>query len=101
MNLLISCDSMLLEAFEFLSREIITDKAFERVASQAERFKPGLGKVVYRALGSAQAGVIVGTIAGKQTQKNIAEGKPSSVYLERTPGIARYEDSAISSTRII
>ena len=92
---------MLLEAFEFLSREIIADKAFERIASQADRFKPGLGKVVYRALGSAQAGVLVGTVLGKQTQRNIEKGVPSSVYLERTPQIARYEDSAIGSSRII
>lgn len=92
---------MLLEAFEFLAKEIIADKAIEKIASQAERFKPGLGKVAYRIAGGAQAGIIVGTVLGENTQRNIAKGVPSSVYLERTPGIARYEDSAIGSTRII
>ncbi len=100
MNLPIKCDLMLLEAFEFLAKEIIADKAIERVASQAERFKPGLGKVAYRIAGGAQAGIIVGSYAGRSSAENFRRGIPSAI-LERTPEIARYEESAIGTSRRI
>lgn len=92
---------MLLEAFDWLAKEIIADKAIERLASQADRFKPGLGRVVYRASLGAQAGIIVGSHAGRQTAANIERGTHPGVFLDRTPEVARYEDSAIGSTRII
>jgi hypothetical protein len=92
---------MLLEALEWLAREAIVDKSISRLASEAEKLRPGAGKVIYRFAGGAQAGVIVGTYAGNQTAANIAKGIPSSVGLDYTPDIARYEHSAFGSSRII
>ena len=47
---------MLLEALEWLARETIVDKSLSRLARQADQFSPGLGPVVYRIAGGAQAG---------------------------------------------
>lgn len=92
---------MLLEALEWLARETIVDKSLSRLAREANKLKPGLGPVVYRITGGAQAGAIVGSYAGKQTAANVAKGMPSTVGLEYTPEIALYERSAIGSSRII
>ena len=92
---------MLLEALEWLARETIADKSLSRLARQADKFSPGLGPVVYRIAGGAQAGAIVGSYAGKQTAANIARGMPSTVGLDYTPEIARYDRTAIGSSRII
>ena len=92
---------MLLEALEWLARETIVDRSLSRLASTADRLSPGLGPVVYRIAGGAQAGAIVGSYAGKQTAANVAAGMPSTVGLDYTPEIALYERSAFGSSRII
>ncbi len=92
---------MLLEALEWLAREALLDKSITRLAREANKLSPGLGPVVYRVAGGAQAGAIVGTYAGKQTAANVAAGMPSTVGLDYTPQIAIYERSAIGSSRII
>ena len=92
---------MLLEALEWLAREAIVDKLLSRLARSADKLSPGLGAVVYRISGGAQAGAIVGSYAGKQTQQNIARGMPSTVALEYTPAIEDFERSAFGSTRVI
>ena len=92
---------MLLEALEWLARETIVDKSISRLAREANKLSPGLGPVVYRIAGGAQAGAIVGSYAGKQTAANIKAGMPSTVGLDYTPEIALYERSAIGSSRII
>ena len=92
---------MLLDALEFLARETIVDKSLSRLAREANKLSPGLGAVVYRIAGGAQAGAIVGSYAGKQTAVNVAAGMPSTVGLDYTPEIALYERSAIGSSRII
>ena len=92
---------MLLEALEWLARETIVDKSLSRLARSADKLSPGLGPVVYRIAGGAQAGAIVGNYAGKQTAANVAAGMPSTVGLDYTPEIALYERSAIGSTRVI
>lgn len=92
---------MLLEALEWLARETIVDKSLARAARAADRLSPGLGPVVYRISGGAQAGVMVGSYAGKQTAANIAKGMPSTVGLDYTPEIQAYESSALRSSRII
>ena len=50
---------------------------------------------------AAQAGYSVGAFAGKQTASNISKGMPSSVGLDYTPEIQRYDSTALGSTRII
>ena len=50
---------------------------------------------------AAQAGYSVGSFAGKRTAANIERGMPSSVSLEYTPDIQRYDRSALGSSRII
>lgn len=92
---------MLLEALEWLGRELIVDKSLNRLARQADKLSPGAGPLVYRLAGGAQAGAIVGSYAGKQTAENVAKGMPSTVGLDYTPEIQRYEQAAIGSTRII
>jgi hypothetical protein len=92
---------MLLEALEWLAREAIVDKSLNRLARSADKLSPGLGPVVYRVAGGAQAGAIVGSYAGKQTAANVALGMPSTVALDYTPQIALYERSALGSSRII
>jgi len=92
---------MLLEALEWLAREAIVDKSLNRLAREANKLSPGLGPVVYRIAGGAQAGAIVGSYAGKQTAANVAAGMPSTVALDYTPEIALYERSAVGSSRII
>jgi len=92
---------MLLEALEWLARETIVDKSISRLAREANKLSPGLGPVVYRVAGGAQAGAIVGNYAGKQTAANVAAGMPSTVGLDYTPEIALYERSAFGSSRII
>jgi hypothetical protein len=92
---------MLLEALEWLAREAIVDKSISRLAREANKLSPGLGPVVYRISGGAQAGAIVGSYAGKQTAANVAAGMPSTVGLDYTPEIALYERSALGSSRII
>lgn len=92
---------MLLEALEWLAREAIVDKSLSRLARSADKLSPGLGPVVYRISGGAQAGAIVGSYAGKQTQQNIARGMASTVALDYTPAIEDFERSAFGSTRVI
>ena len=92
---------MLLEALEWLARETLVDKSLSRLARSADKLSPGAGAVVYRVVGGAQAGAIVGSYAGKQTAANVAAGMPSTVALAYTPEIALYERSAIGSSRII
>ena len=92
---------MLLEALEWLAREAIVDKSLSRLARSADKLSPGLGPIVYRVAGGAQAGAIVGKYAGSRTAENVAAGMPSSVALDYTPEIALYERSAIGSSRII
>lgn len=92
---------MLLEALEWLGRELIVDSSLKRLARQADRFSPGAGALVYKLSAGAQAGAIVGSYAGEQTAANIERGIPSTVGLERTPEIAIYESSALGSSRII
>tara|TARA_Y100000361_G_scaffold133028_1_gene130936 strand:- start:116 stop:394 length:279 start_codon:yes stop_codon:yes gene_type:complete len=92
---------MLLEALEWLAREAIVDKSLSRAARSADKLLPGLGVVVYRVAGGAQAGAIVGSYAGQQTAENVTAGIPSTVALDYTPEIALYERSAVGSSRII
>ena len=90
----------LLEAIDWLARELIVDKALERLFRSADKIKPGISKPLMRLSAGAQAGIIVGSALGRRTQKNLAAGIPFAA-LERTPGVARYEDSAIRSTRLL
>ena len=92
---------MLLEALDFLAREVIVDKAVEGLARSAEKLRPGAGAIVSRLYVGAAAGHALGSYAGLQTQQNIARGMPSTVALEYTPEIAQYEKYALGSSRII
>ena len=92
---------MLLEALEFLARELIVDKSINRLAKEADKLSPGAGPLVYRFAAGAQAGVIVGTYAGNQTAANVAKGVPSAVGLDYTPEIMDYDRSSLRSVRII
>ena len=92
---------MLLEALDFLAREVVADKAVEGIARRADKLRPGAGAIVSRLYVGAAAGQAVGGYAGLQTQQNIARGMPSTVALEYTPGIAQYDKYALGSTRII
>tara|TARA_Y100001937_G_scaffold20377_1_gene28412 strand:- start:764 stop:1042 length:279 start_codon:yes stop_codon:yes gene_type:complete len=90
----------LLEAIDWLAREILIDKSLERLFRSADKIKPGISKPLMRLSAGAQAGIIVGSALGRRTQRNLAKGIPFAA-LERTPGVARYEDSAIRSTRLL
>ena len=92
---------MLLEALEWLAREAIVDQSLNRLARSADKLKPGVGPIVYRVAGGAQAGAMVGSYAGQQTAENIAAGMASTVALDCTPEIALYDRSALGSSRII
>ena len=92
---------MLLEALDFLAREVIVDKSVEALARRAEKLRPGAGAVLSRLYIGAAAGQALGSYAGLQTQQNIARGMPSTVALEYTPEIAQYEKYALGSSRII
>ena len=91
---------MLLEAIDFLAREVIADKAIEGLARRAERLKPGAGAVVTRVYVGAAAGNIVGSYAGKQSADNFRRGIPT-VALDYTPEIQAYDRSALRSSRVI
>ena len=92
---------MLLEALDFLAREVVADKSVEAIARRAEKLRPGAGAIISRLYVGAAAGQAVGGYAGRQTQQNIARGMPSTVALEYTPEIAQYEKYALGSTRVI
>ena len=92
---------MLLEAIDWLAREIIVDKSMERAFRGLERRSPGAGTLATRLYVGATLGRIVGSYAGRQTAANIERGMPSTVALEYTPDIAAYDKSALRSTRII
>lgn len=92
---------MLLEAIDFLAREVFVDKAIEGLARRADRMSPGAGAVVTRVYVGAALGKAVGTYAGKQTAANIRAGIPSTVTLEYTPEIQAYDRSALRTTRLI
>lgn len=92
---------MLLEAIDFLAREVVADKSIEAIARRADKLRPGAGAVISRLYVGVAAGNAVGTYAGLQTQRNVAQGIPSTVSLEYTPEIATYEHSALRSSRII
>lgn len=91
---------MLLEAIDFLAREIIADKAIEGLARRADRLKPGAGLVVSRLYIGASAGIAVGRYAGKQTAENYRRGIPP-VFFPYTPEMRAYDRSALRTTRII
>jgi hypothetical protein len=92
---------MLLEALDFLAREVVADKSVEALARRADKLRPGAGAIISRLYVGAAAGQAVGNYAGLQTQQNIAKGMPSTVALEYTPEIAQYEKFALGSSRII
>ena len=92
---------MLLEAIDFLAREVIADKAVETLARRADRVSPGAGLIVTRLYVGAAAGLAVGKYAGKQTASNVRAGMPSTVALEYTPEIQAYDRSALRTSRII
>lgn len=91
---------MLLEAIDFLAREIIADKAIEGLARRTDRLSPGAGVIVAKVYVGASAGMAVGKYAGKQSAANFRQGIPT-VALDYTPEIQRYDRSAIRSSRII
>ena len=47
---------VLLEAIDWLAREILVDKALERMFRSGDKIKPGLSKVAMRLTAGAQAG---------------------------------------------
>ena len=91
---------MLLEAIDFLAKEIIADKAVEGLARRADRLAPGAGAVVTRVYVGAAAGMAVGKYAGRQSAENFRRGIPT-VALEYTPEIQTYDRSALRTSRII
>ena len=91
---------MLLEAIDFLAREVFVDKAVEGLARRADRMSPGAGAVVTRVYVGAALGKAVGSYAGKQSAENFRRGIPT-VALEYTPEIQAYDRSALRTTRLI
>lgn len=91
---------MLLEAIDFLAREIVVDKSIEGLARRADRLTPGAGVIVARVYVGASAGMAVGKYAGKQSAENFRRGIPT-VALEYTPQIQEYDRSALRTSRII
>lgn len=91
---------MLLEAIDFLARELIVDKSMETLARRADRVVPGAGIVLARVYVGASAGLAVGKYAGNQSADNFRRGIPT-VALEYTPEIQAYDRSALRTSRII
>ena len=91
---------MLLEAIDFLAQEIFIDKSVERIITRAEKLRPGAGVVLTRVYVGASLGNIVGKEAGKSAKKTIDRGGVITVFAG-TPGIDKYDRSAIGSTRVI
>ena len=92
---------MLLEAIDWLAREIVIDRSAERLIRQADKLKPGAGVVVTKVYIGTTLGATTGRIAGKQTARNVERGMPSTVGLDYTPDIQAYDRSALKSTRLI
>tara|TARA_B100000161_G_scaffold264944_1_gene239423 strand:- start:1527 stop:1811 length:285 start_codon:yes stop_codon:yes gene_type:complete len=92
--------NVLLEAIDFLAREIIIDKSIERIITRAEKLRPGAGAALTRVYVGASLGNIVGTQAGKSAKKTIDRGGAITVFAG-TPEIDKYDRSAIGSTRVI
>tara|TARA_Y100000114_G_scaffold117936_1_gene112385 strand:- start:1248 stop:1523 length:276 start_codon:yes stop_codon:yes gene_type:complete len=91
---------MLLEAIDFLAREVIADKAIEGLARRVDRMSPGAGAIVTRVYVGAALGKGFGTYAGKQSAANFRQGK-MTVSLDYTPEIQAYDRSALRTSRII
>ncbi len=91
---------MLLEAIDFLAREVFADKAIETLARRADKLSPGASAIVTRLYVGSAGGMAVGKYAGQRSADNFKRGIPT-VALEYTPEIQKYDRSALRTSRII